>query len=125
MLVILLVFVLVGVFYERPATTKKADYLPAHTTVASAQTGQQLFQQYCTSCHGIELKGSDYGPSLLHSYYHPSHHADIAFYRAVQKGVVQHHWQFGDMPPVPELTPDDAAHLVKYVRGKQREAGLF
>jgi hypothetical protein len=33
-------------------------------------------------------------------------------------------WKFGDMPPVPGVTPDDVAHITAYVRMHQRKAGI-
>jgi hypothetical protein len=35
-----------------------------------------------------------------------------------------HHWKFGDMAPVPGLTPDDVAQITAYVRLEQRKAGI-
>jgi mono/diheme cytochrome c family protein len=55
--------------------------------------GQMLFEKNCSSCHGVDLNGSDKGPPLLHPYYIPSHHGDASFYNAalhaeVSKGPV-------------------------------------
>ena len=86
--------------------------------------GKKLFQQHCASCHGADLQGSDKGPPLLHSVYEPSHHSDLAFQLAVKNGVRAHHWQFGDMRPVPGLTPDDVAHITAFVRVEQRKVGI-
>lgn len=86
--------------------------------------GKELFKKYCASCHGIALNGSDKGPPLLHRIYEPAHHADIAFQLAAKNGVRAHHWQFGDMPPVPQITPDDVAHITAYVRAEQKKIGI-
>jgi mono/diheme cytochrome c family protein len=86
--------------------------------------GQGLFEQHCGSCHGIDLKGSNQGPPLLHRIYEPSHHSDLSFQFAVKNGVRAHHWKFGDMKPVPGVTPDDVAHITAYVRARQREVGI-
>ena len=91
---------------------------------ADADRGSKLFTQHCAACHGADLKGSDKGPPMLHKVYEPSHHADIAFQLAVANGVRAHHWQFGDMAPVPGLTPDDVAHITAFVRGEQRKVGI-
>lgn len=50
--------------------------------------------------------------------------ADIAFQLAVKNGVRAHHWQFGDMAPVPQVTPDDVAHITAHVRAEQRKVGI-
>jgi len=87
--------------------------------------GFELFQDNCARCHGAELDGTDQGPPLLHGYYRPSHHSDVAFYRAIQYGSPQHHWDFGDMKPVESVDEDQARAIVEFVRWYQREAGLY
>jgi mono/diheme cytochrome c family protein len=86
--------------------------------------GKALYERTCAQCHGVDLRGSKVGPPLLHRFYEPSHHADIAFQIAVKYGSRQHHWNFGDMKPVAGLTPDDVAHVTAYVRAEQRKAGI-
>lgn len=97
---------------------------PSPGLMANPAVGKKLFETHCTGCHGAALQGSDKGPPLLHRIYEPSHHADIAFQLAVKNGVRAHHWQFGDMAPVPQVTPDDVAHITGYVRAEQRKAGI-
>ena len=87
--------------------------------------GQVLFEQYCSSCHGTDLNGSDKGPPLLHPYYKPSHHGDEAFYRAALKGVRAHHWNFGDMPAVIGMTTKKMDSIVPYVRYFQQQKKLY
>jgi len=99
--------------------------LPEREVTVSVRQGGELFQAQCARCHGPELNGTDQGPALLHPYYTPDHHGDIAFYLAVKNGVKQHHWDFGDMPPVPELEPEQVPHIVAFVRARQRDAGLM
>lgn len=87
--------------------------------------GQTLYQSNCSSCHGPTLGGrKGLGPPFVHGYYKPSHHADIAFYRAVEQGVTAHHWQFGNMPPVPSLSKSDVEQIIKYIRAVQRDNGI-
>jgi len=87
--------------------------------------GQLLYEQYCSSCHGSDLTGSDQGPPLLHPFYKPSHHGDKAFYRAALQGARQHHWEFGDMQPVEGMTQEKMARLVPYVRYYQQQKKLY
>jgi len=87
--------------------------------------GQLLYEKYCSSCHGLQLTGSDKGPPLLHAYYKPSHHGDQSFYRAALQGVQQHHWEFGNMPPVEGMTAKKMDSLVPYVRYYQQQKKLF
>ncbi len=97
---------------------------PSKGLMPNAVLGKPLFQANCAQCHGADLKGSDKGPPLLHRIYEPSHHGDAAFQMAVAQGTKAHHWQFGDMAPVPGLTPDDVAHITAYVRVEQRRVGI-
>lgn len=98
--------------------------LPPADYRADAGRGAEIYGAKCRTCHGPAARGSDKGPPLVHGYYVASHHADLAFYRAVKQGVVQHHWEFGDMPPQPDVTPEQAADIIAYVRDLQRKAGL-
>jgi mono/diheme cytochrome c family protein len=86
--------------------------------------GEPLYQASCASCHGIDLKGTDKGPSHLSVVYEPNHHGDIAFVLAAQNGVRAHHWPFGDMAPVPGLSDQDLDAIVAYVRENQRIMGF-
>jgi len=123
---VLVIFLLLAVFYQRPDNAaKRAPYLPAEGFVADAGMGDRLFAKHCIQCHGQQMQGTANGPPLIHAYYHPDHHADLAFYLAVYQGVHQHHWQFGNMPAMKQLTPDDAGHLLLYIRQAQQEAGMF
>ena len=99
--------------------------LRATPVPAEVQGGKALFDASCAVCHGEAALGTQQGPPLVHSYYEPSHHADMAIMAAVGRGVPQHHWNFGDMPPIPGLAPAEVDRIVAYVRWLQREAGLF
>ena len=48
--------------------------------------------------------------------YGEAHHPDGRFYDAVKKGVKQHHWTFGDMPPIPGISKDEIEFIIRYVR---------
>jgi len=87
--------------------------------------GETLHQTNCSTCHGTSLGGRQgLGPPFVHGHYKPSHHADIAFYRAVELGVKAHHWPFGNMPAVPSLSMVDATEIIKYIRAVQRANGI-
>lgn len=87
--------------------------------------GQMLYDEYCSSCHGQKLDGTDQGPPLIHPFYKPSHHSDEAFYRAALQGVQQHHWEFGDMPPVAGMTQRKMDKVLPYVRYYQQQLKLY
>lgn len=87
--------------------------------------GAALFQKHCIECHGRDARGTPRGPSLLHPGYGPGHHSDLAFYIAIQQGVGQHHWQFGDMKAIPALSPEEAGHVIGWIRNEQRNARVI
>jgi cytochrome c5 len=87
--------------------------------------GQMLYEKYCSSCHGAQLSGSDKGPPLIHPLYKPSHHGDRAFYHAALQGSQQHHWEFGNMPPVEGMTAKKMDSVVPFVRYYQKQKGLY
>lgn len=89
-----------------------------------AASGKALFMANCQRCHGANGAGSDQGPPLVHKIYEPGHHGDISFQRAAEFGVKAHHWRFGDMPPVPGISADQVALVVRYVRELQRANGI-
>ena len=89
------------------------------------EKGYALYQDNCSGCHGKSLGGrKGLGPPFIHGYYKPSHHADIAFYRAISGGVISHHWQFGNMPAVTSLSEAEATEIIKLIRYIQRANGL-
>jgi hypothetical protein len=44
---------------------------------------------------------------------------------AVQKGVIAHHWRFGNMPSIENLDERDVNEIIAYVRWLQRQAGIY
>lgn len=98
--------------------------LPA-TLSDEARMGETAFNAVCADCHGENARGKmGFGPPLVHKIYEPSHHADMAFQLAVQRGVSAHHWGFGDMPPQPGLTTGDVKPITRYVRELQLANGI-
>ncbi|HEX6422132.1 MAG TPA: cytochrome c [Acidimicrobiales bacterium] len=94
------------------------------TTGAGGGRGAELYAEACASCHGDDLRGTDRGPSHLSQVYEPGHHPDEAFRAAVAQGSPQHHWDFGDMPPVPGLADDEVDAIIAYVREVQQREGF-
>jgi mono/diheme cytochrome c family protein len=91
---------------------------------ALVEMGAELYAAHCASCHGADLRGTDIGPSLLSQVYEPDHHGDGAFLAAVTRGVQPHHWDFGPMPPIQDLTSADIEAIVAFVRENQRVEGF-
>ncbi len=91
-----------------------------------AAMGELAFNAKCAACHGENAAGRQgKGPPLIHKYYEPSHHGDMAFRLAPQQGVRAHHWKFGNMPPVEGLTEADIGAIIAYVRTVQKANGIF
>ncbi len=104
-------------------TTAFVAEIPTQDPALDAR-GEVLYQASCAECHGVDLRGTDRGPSHLSEIYEPNHHADIAFLLAVRRGTPAHHWTFGAMAPVEGLSEDDVATIVAYVREAQRTEGF-
>lgn len=92
---------------------------------AQALGGRDLFEANCAACHGKNGAGTENGPPLVHDIYNPGHHADEAFFRAVVRGVPQHHWPYGNMPAQPQVSDQQLADIVRYVREMQEANGIF
>jgi mono/diheme cytochrome c family protein len=101
------------------------DGAPTAAAEPDPQRGEQLFDANCAACHGPAGQGTVSGPPLVHVIYEPGHHSDESFHLAVQRGVQQHHWDFGPMPAVPGLSREEVADIIAYVRDLQREAGII
>ena len=91
----------------------------------TARAGEKLFNSKCATCHGVGGVGTEQGPPLVHKIYAPGHHPDFSFRNAAFEGVRAHHWDFGDMPPVPGVTADDVDKIICYVRETQRASGIY
>ncbi|SMO69494.1 Cytochrome c [Thalassovita litoralis] len=95
------------------------------TLSAQAQMGKRGFDAVCAACHGTNGVGRvGMGPPLIHRIYEPSHHGDMAFFMAAERGVKSHHWRFGDMPPQSGLTRADMTAIIRYVREVQAANGI-
>jgi len=104
------------------AAACNSDSPPANS--GSEQTGRALYAENCASCHGIDLRGTDTGPSHFSILYEPNHHGDESFRSAIQNGAVQHHWNFGDMPPIDGLDDNEIDAIIAYIRAEQDREGF-
>ena len=91
---------------------------------AGTGSGSELYAANCASCHGSDLRGTERGPSHLSIVYEPNHHGDDSFRSAIAQGAGQHHWNFGDMPPVPGLDDDEVDAIIAFVRAEQQREGF-
>jgi mono/diheme cytochrome c family protein len=123
----------VAVLLALPVIAGAVAWLGGRSTVASVRVpeltrtavrGQMAFDESCASCHGAHGSGTDLGPPLIHDFYNPGHHGDDAFYAAVEGGVRQHHWQFGNMPAQPQVSELQTKRIIRYVRELQGANGI-
>ena len=94
------------------------------TDAAKVATGRTVYEATCAACHGEDLKGTRIGPPFLNIIYAPNHHPDDSFRAAVARGVRPHHWDFGAMPPQPQVSEEEIDAVIAYVRSRQRAAGI-
>lgn len=114
---------------EAPAPTAASAAMVAvslpESFSAEAQMGEKAFAAKCAACHGTNAAGREgAGPPLVHEIYEPGHHGDGAFMVAASNGVRQHHWSFGNMPPVAGITMAEVQSIIAYVRELQRANGI-
>ena len=91
---------------------------------ALAMQGREAFDANCAKCHGKNAAGSGNGPPLVHNLYNPGHHSDAAIVSAARRGVRQHHWPYGNMKPLPQVTDAELAAIIKYIRELQAANGI-
>jgi mono/diheme cytochrome c family protein len=120
---LMIVFVIGGVYLIQDSAKKPvAVFVPELS--ADARRGEVAFQSHCSACHGENAGGTDKGPPLVDQIYRRAHHSDVAFSRAVNLGVAQHHWLFGAMPPQPELDRVTVDQIIVYIRELQKANGI-
>ena len=120
-LVVFLISILGSAFiFAQEPVKKEPPSIPPQFNI-----GKLLYAKSCSSCHGVDLKGTEQGPPFLHRVYHPGHHGDRSFFLAAKRGVRAHHWKFGNMPPVEGINDNMINAIVQYVRQVQKSAGLF
>ena len=111
-------------------TSDDPDEVTSTTPVAVATDapevydGEESFQNRCAVCHGQVADGAATGPPLVNRLYEIGHHPNFSFHNAVNKGVTSHHWNFGDMPPIPNVEPAEIDAIICHVRDLQRAEGI-
>jgi mono/diheme cytochrome c family protein len=97
---------------------------PPVVPLAAEADGATIYQARCASCHGEDLRGTNKGPSQLSIVYEPNHHGDDSYRSAIRNGAPQHHWGFGNMPAVEDITDDQIKQVIAYIRTQQQELGF-
>lgn len=102
-----------------------ASIVLPETFSANALIGQNVFNGKCAVCHAANGVGQQgVAPPLINKIYEPNHHGDEAFQRAAALGVQSHHWTFGNMPPIENVTRGDVKMILAYIREIQRANGI-
>ena len=86
--------------------------------------GPTLYANDCASCHGGDLRGTDFGPSLLSEIYEPDQLPDDSIRVAIRNGVAPHHWEFGPMPAIARLDDGEITAIITYIRDVQERQGF-
>ncbi|HSP28371.1 MAG TPA: cytochrome c [Ilumatobacteraceae bacterium] len=94
------------------------------TSAVPNGAGAELYEANCASCHGSDLGGTELGPSQLSIVYEPAHHDDDSFRSAIANGAGQHHWTFGNMPPIPGLDDAEVDAIISFIRTEQERRGF-
>ena len=106
---------------DEPTATQPPVEIDLGPTLYS---GEESFQNRCAVCHGQNAGGTQIGPPLVNRLYEIGHHPNFSFHNAVNKGVTAHHWNFGDMPPIPNVPPEEIDAIICHVRDLQRTEGI-
>lgn len=122
---LLLIGGFLGLLMLSPAWNSSMKPMSGPSDREELKAGEAKFNANCARCHGERATGTAQGPPLVHKIYEPNHHSDAAFQRAAAMGVRAHHWNFGDMPRIESVTPEDVQQITKYIRSLQREAGIM
>mgnify|MGYP003625657497 FL=1 len=89
------------------------------------KAGEVAYNKNCASCHGINAAGKEgLAPPLVHRIYEPNHHGDMSFVLAAKQGTRQHHWRYGNMPPVRGVSDGEIANIIAHVRRLQSANGI-
>lgn len=119
---------MVAVWAPKPEATAAGPMVEVSmpTLDGVAEAGRVAFEARCAACHGPRAGGrAGLGPPLVHRIYEPNHHGDMAFVLAARRGVVAHHWRFGNMAPVEGVGDAEIAAIIAYVRTLQQANGVF
>lgn len=83
------------------------------------RAGHRLYNAQCLNCHGVNGRGTSFGPPLEHPFYGRDKLSDQAFIQAIFYGAPERHWSYGPMEAIKGLTQVEAAQILAYVRTQQ------
>ena len=83
------------------------------------RAGHRLYNAQCLNCHGVNGRGTSFGPPLVHALYERSKLSNQAFLQAIYYGTPQKHWSYGPMDPLDGISQVEAAQILAYIRSRQ------
>lgn len=84
---------------------------------SSVERGAAIYGANCAQCHGVDLEGTERGPSLLDPAYRSL--TDAAVADAIRNGVAERLWTFGPMPANGALSDAQIDAIIEYLRAEQ------
>jgi mono/diheme cytochrome c family protein len=91
---------------------------------SSVDRGAAIYSANCAQCHGVDLEGTERGPSLLDPAYRSDQLTDAAVADAVRNGVAERLWEFGPMPANGALSDAQIDAIVEFLRAEQGDAAV-
>jgi mono/diheme cytochrome c family protein len=86
---------------------------------SSVDRGAAIYGANCAQCHGVELEGTERGPSLLEPAYRSDELNDAAVADAVRNGAPERLWEFGPMPANGALSDAQIDAIIEFLRAEQ------
>jgi cytochrome c oxidase cbb3-type subunit 3 len=96
-----------GAMAQESASAAGAGSKSAHAAKPDPDRGKSLFEQNCSTCHGIDAAGEE-GPDL--------HGVPRSLGDAAVKNIIQHGIRGTAMPGFFDLSANDAADIVAFLR---------
>lgn len=122
-MVTLVVLTITTMWGKEKISLKASPIIPELS--ASAQHGREVINVRCVECHGVDgTGGSRKGPPFLHPMYRDEIFPDFVFKRSLLEGKREKNWRFGPMPAMPDLSDEDIAGIIAFVREVQTATGV-
>lgn len=87
--------------------------------------GAALYKAHCAHCHGRKGEGTSQGIALVHGDFAPSKRPNLSFFFAVRRGVKHSEANTRGINPLADISAEDTAHIIRFIREQQVEAGIY
>lgn len=83
--------------------------------------GQIVFNNNCSSCHGMDGIGdTDIGPPLIHPYYRADILSDEGIIKVIKQGTPEDKWKYGHMPAQITITDVEVNEIIEFYNALRR-----